>query len=672
VRARPTMEDVYQFVETTECVIGFCDAEGRLIDLIGSPTLLATLTAIGWGVGSCWNEECAGTNGVALALLDAFPMQVSGESHYCAALTPYCTSAAPAYDTLGSPVGAVIAITPAAEGHLHTLGMVSAAANALTSELRMNLWLTSANERLTELHAILQTLSEGIILLRPDGVIAQMTAHAGRLLNLAPARVTGRRLGDIIGLPGALTDALRVARELHDEELIFRVGDERITCLCTLRPVAPSSTGGFLPDKATPTLAIPEIPEIPADGSRRGFAPPIGQAYTLRTQPRAIVGCFVLTLRSIERAQRLAHRMMGTQARMRFNNIIGQSPALLDALRLAHIAAEGASAVLLHGETGVGKEIFAQSIHNASPRAEGPFVAINCAAIPRELINSELFGYESGAGGERSGRPGKFELANGGTLFLDEIGDMPHDLQASLLRAIAMRSIVRAGGQRERPVDVRIIAATHTNLPDAVRSGAFRSDLYFRLNAFPIEIPPLRERAGDLPLLVEAILLRLSIRLNRHLGIEAEALTMLESYAWPGNIRELENVIERAVYISERGVIEYADLPENIRAPQAYAMPLAAPILIAAEPPFADFPGRRSSTLSAMPRHETIAAIEAAAPTPPTEPTAKKRLRHENELAEESLIRRMLRERHGALGEVAQALGVSRSTLWRKMRRYGI
>jgi len=174
-------------------------------------------------------------------------------------------------------------------------------------------------------------------------------------------------------------------------------------------------------------------------------------------------GGFVLTLRSIERVQKLVHCMTGAQARLTFANVVGESSALKEALRLGRMASGSNSTVLLHGETGTGKEIFAQSIHNSSGRSHASFVAINCAAIPRELISTELFGYEGGAftGADRQGRPGKFEQAHGGTLFLDEIGDMPRDLQTSLLRAIETRTIVRVGGQRVIPADVRIIAATH-------------------------------------------------------------------------------------------------------------------------------------------------------------------------------------------------------------------
>ncbi|HEV2461177.1 MAG TPA: sigma 54-interacting transcriptional regulator [Ktedonobacterales bacterium] len=635
---RPAMEDVYQFIEDSSCVVAYADSEARLLEVIGDPALRTELDASGWTAGGCWREECGGTNGLALALLESFPMQVVGEAHYLAMLHPYTTSAAPVYDSLGGLVGALVVVSPVGRAQQHTLGMVSAAANGLTGELRMNLWLGSANDLLAEMNAILQTLSEGIMLLHGDGTVAQMNARAGTLLGLAPAQVTGRRLVDVVEVPDTLADALRLGRELHDEELILRARGERIACLCTLRAIAAHNA---LP-------ALTSFADIAGGPAARAGLQRAGSG--LSVSPNGAVSGFVLTLRSIERVQRLVHRMAGAQALMRFESIVGESPQLLEAVRLARIAAQSTSTVLLHGETGTGKEVFAQAIHNGSARADGPFVAINCAAIPRELISSELFGYEGGAftGADRRGRPGKFELANGGTLFLDEIGDMPRDLQTSLLRAIETRTVVRVGGQHVTPVDVRIITATHKDLAEEVRLENFRSDLFFRLNVFPIEVPALRERAGDVPALLRHILQRLSTRLNRTLGLEAEALAALETYDWPGNVRELENVIERAVYISERGIIGLADLPEAIRDYGANA------------PPLADR-GSQFKGIGAAPRTDRY---------PTAGPSHERSLRHESEVAEAAAIQQVLRRHGGKVAQAAAELGISRTTLWRKMQRY--
>ncbi len=632
---RPAMEDVYQFIEGSRTVIGFVDADARLLEMIGDAALRDDLATVGWSVGACVSEASAGTNGPALAVEDSFPALVNGAAHYCTFLTPYCTAGAPVHDSLGALVGALFAIVPAGECHPHTLGMISAAAATLSGELRMNLWLSSANELFSELNAILQTLPEGILLLQPDGTVSHMNARAGHLLGCTTARAVGQRLADLAEMPAALHDALRQGRELHDEEVTFVVRGSRVSCVCTLR-------GMVAPTALTAPAPLVGLAEVAA---RMGLAP-VG---ALRVSPTAQTGGYVLTLRSIERVQRLVHRMSGAQARIRFGNIVGQSPALSEATRLAHIAAESASTVLLHGETGTGKELFAQSIHNASARASGPFVAINCAAIPRELISSELFGYEGGAftGADRMGRPGKFELANGGTLFLDEIGDMPPDLQSSLLRALETRSIVRVGGQHVIPVDVRVVAATHRDLAEEVRRSTFRSDLFFRLNVFPVEVPALRDRPGDVALLLHYTLQRLSTRLNRPLGVDAEALEALNTYTWPGNIRELENVIERVVYIADHAMITLGDLPDEIRLARRGHEHDA---------------GMRAQhgTIGAMP-DETVEASTLSAP--------RYDLRHESASAEWQLIERALRVSGGNMADAARQLGISRTTLWRKMRR---
>jgi two-component system response regulator HydG len=242
-----------------------------------------------------------------------------------------------------------------------------------------------------------------------------------------------------------------------------------------------------------------------------------------------------------------------------FGTIVGSSPALRRALDLARrVARHRDVTVLLGGETGTGKELLARAIHYHGPRAAAPFVEINCAAIPANLLESELFGHEKGAfTGAVATKPGLFELANGGTLFLDELGALPLELQAKLLRALEARTVRRVGGQQERGIDVRVIAATHVDLAAAVGRGEFREDLFYRLNVVSVVLPPLRERAGDVELLAEAFLSRLAAGL----GVPEPALTpavraALRTHRWPGNVRELRNAIERALVLSRPGELE--------------------------------------------------------------------------------------------------------------------
>lgn len=236
-------------------------------------------------------------------------------------------------------------------------------------------------------------------------------------------------------------------------------------------------------------------------------------------------------------------------------DLVGRSPAFLKAFRLLERATTTDVTVLLLGETGVGKEVFASWLHNQSKRRDKPFIAINCGAIPQDLIESELFGAEAGAyTGATKSRDGRFARADGGTLFLDEIGDLPLPAQVKLLRVLQTGEIERLGGGQTQKVDIRLVAATNVDLQRAVSEGRFRADLFYRLNPYPIEIPPLRDRAGDIPLFVDALLKRLRTRHGRPVrGVTDRAMAALISYSWPGNIRELENVLERGVILSEPG-----------------------------------------------------------------------------------------------------------------------
>ncbi|QNB44911.1 PAS domain S-box protein [Thermanaerosceptrum fracticalcis] len=243
-------------------------------------------------------------------------------------------------------------------------------------------------------------------------------------------------------------------------------------------------------------------------------------------------------------------------AKYTFNDLIGKDPQFLQSIKMARQAARNAATVLITGESGTGKELFAHAIHNHGPRADGPFIKVNCAAIPENLLESELFGYEKGAfTGALKTKMGKFELAHGGTIFLDEIGDMNIALQAKLLRVLQEKEVERLGSNHTRKIDVRIIAATNHDLQKHVEKEMFRQDLYYRLNVLHIHIPPLRKRKEDIPLLVQYIMQNLNKSLGRNCVLDPDALAMLSQYNWPGNIRELENLLERVIILSESQVI---------------------------------------------------------------------------------------------------------------------
>jgi DNA-binding NtrC family response regulator len=297
---------------------------------------------------------------------------------------------------------------------------------------------------------------------------------------------------------------------------------------------------------------------------------------------RKRVGTLVKLVELEQENERLRQRLV-TEGQ--FGQMLGSSAAMRRVFELAERVAAADTTVLILGESGSGKDLLAQEIHNRSPRAGGPMVAVNCAALPETLIESELFGYEKGAfTGAAQQKKGKFELASGGTIFLDEIGDMNPVTQAKVLRVLENRTIERLGGSQSIPVDVRVISATHRKLPAEIAAGRFREDLYYRLHVVTIEILPLRGHKEDIPLLAEAFLKLHAAHLGRAARLSREALDLLVRYDWPGNLRELKNALERSLIFAQGAEITPHDLPEEIRTgepatgrPQGSDLPLSEP-----------------------------------------------------------------------------------------------
>lgn len=349
----------------------------------------------------------------------------------------------------------------------------------------------------------------------------------------------------------------------------------------------------------------------------------------------------VLILRPISEVRHLVNNFSGAQARFTFHDITTNSQTMTELTKLAQKAAHGEGNVLIEGESGTGKEIFAQAIHNGSHRSSGPFVAVNCGAIPRELIGSELFGYMEGAftGAKKGGKPGKFELASGGTIFLDEIGDMPIEQQISLLRVIQERAVTRIGGDKLIAVDVRIICATNKNLLLEVTNGNFRQDLYYRLNVISLKIPPLRERREDILLLFNNFLQKFD-KNNYHSfnTVEPDVLEALIKHDWPGNVRELQNVTERILYFADKSQIVSGYLPETILAGKNLYKP------------------KPSAAFLDIQENQNLIEF-------------RKQLKNEKDAQERALILEMLEKFNGNASQVAREMGISRTILYRKMKR---
>jgi two-component system response regulator HydG len=291
-------------------------------------------------------------------------------------------------------------------------------------------------------------------------------------------------------------------------------------------------------------------------------------AYDFVPKPFKRVEILKSISRAMERRQLVVEnrRLRAQIAQGGDQKVVGNSPAIRHILEMVSQVAPSEATVLVLGESGTGKEVIARAIHSSSERARKPFIKVSCAALPETLLEAELFGYEKGAfTGATRRKPGRFEIAQGGTLFLDEIGDVPLEMQVKLLRVIQERTFERLGGTQTLKADVRILAATHRDLKQRVQNGLFREDLYYRLAVIPIEIPPLRDRREDIPLLASFFVEKLS-RKNRSEvpAIHPETMELLVSYAWPGNVRELENVLERAVVLSKDRVIHPSDLPPQI------------------------------------------------------------------------------------------------------------
>jgi DNA-binding NtrC family response regulator len=332
--------------------------------------------------------------------------------------------------------------------------------------------------------------------------------------------------------------------------------------------------------------------------------------------------------------------------------LVGDSEQMHAIYEVIEKVADTPSTVLITGESGTGKELVAKALHESSSRKGGPFIKINCAAIPKTLMESELFGYEKGAfTGATTSKPGRFELAHQGTLFLDEIGEIPAEMQVKLLRAIQESEFERVGGIKTIKVDVRLITATNRDLEKEVKDGNFRDDLYYRLNVVPMRIPPLRERTGDIPGLVKHIIAKFNIRLSKKIeGIAPAALDKLQHHEWPGNIRELENVLERTILFCSTGMIDLSDLPEEL-SQATEARPTVA-----------------NGKSEAAAEHRAAAGGAAGSEAS----SLKEIVRAETSRVERELITRALDETGGNVTQAAKLLKISRKSLQMKMKEFGL
>ncbi len=511
--ARPIMKNLHTLVLGSGFVLVLTDKEGLIIETIGEENIKKEANLFNFSIGSIWSEEAVGTNAIGLCIKEDKAIQTIGAEHYCEYHHAWTCSASPIHDDKGNIIGSLDMSGRCDKAHKHTLGIVVAAAFSIENEIS----LLRSHELID---TTIESISDGMIIVDKSYKINKMNRIAEDILNLKREVAKNIDIRDVIKdieFKDIFKDNKMI---LENMDCNFFINEKRIQCSAKITPAV---SNGIL----------------------------IGIA---------------IIFKEVEYIHNTVNLLTGNKATYSFGNILTIDEKMKKIIREAQKFSKTKGCILIEGESGTGKELFAHSIHNYSNRSEGPFVAVNCASLPRELVESELFGYERGAftGAAKEGKPGKFELANGGTIFLDEIGEIPLDLQAKLLRVLDSFTVTRIGGKYDTKLDVRVIGATNRNLYEEVKKKNFREDLYYRLNVLKINIPPLRERTEDIEICASYFLDRLNTIYSTNKRMSSEFLDYARVYKWKGNVRELENIIERAYYLSEETLITKEHLPDDI------------------------------------------------------------------------------------------------------------
>jgi len=491
---------VFSAVMDNEFIIVLTDNNGCILYIKETEENSSKLNCVNLMIGVYMDEQNIGTNAIGTAIKEDKCVQITASEHYIDGLQGLTCSAAPIHSTSGEIIGTLNLTGRSNMKHPHTLGLVVFGVKAIENELDNKKINNILTQTYNYMESIIDNFDKGIMILDKEGKIININKLGAEIFS-------------------------KDKEVLLKEEVYYILPD----------------LGNILEEIDTEKSTV--IKEVKLKHTSRYKTKLIFKGISHKEK---IIG-IVVTMSNEKEAKNVKD---STGAFLNFNDIIGESAAIVNVVTNSKIISNSPSTVLIQGESGTGKEILAQAMHNYSFRRGNKFVAINCGAIPDNLIESELFGYEDGTftGGKKGGKPGKFEIASGGTLFLDEIGEMPLDMQVNLLRVLQGGRVTRLGGNTEIPIDVRVIAATNKNLKKEVKKGTFREDLYYRLCVIPIKLPPLRERKGDVEKLIEYFLRIKSFKLNKVIPhIKEELYNGLLSYNWPGNIRQLENYIENIV-----------------------------------------------------------------------------------------------------------------------------
>jgi len=575
--ALPYIRKLFAFLDIQNSLISLFDAHGNLLTNFGKNLVSQNI----FKEGENFSIEKLGNNAVGLALANRKPSKVEREAHDHPLLKEFSSYASPIMNNRGQ-VECVLAVTlKDVHESRSILGLLNMTSLAIEKQIILE---ESSNDLFLKnkiYSTLVESISDGLLMIDGEGVAIFLNKKGGEILRLDPGKIMGKKFSQVIhwGKP-IVYEVLEKNKGYEDRELYLN--------------------------------------------SSKGIIHVIDTAIPIRNEGGKIVAV-VNTFREIKRVSKLASRMIGTEVKFTFDDVIGESSQTRRAVEMGKLASRSTSPILIEGESGTGKELFAQAVHNMSERKESPFIPINCGAIPRELIESELFGYIDGAftGAFKGGRLGKFEACNGGTIFLDEIIDLPKDMQNKLLRVIQEKEVYRIGDHKGIPVDVRVISSSNRDLAKVVESGDFREDLFYRLNVLKIYIPPLRERKEDIPILTQHFVRKIAQMLNKEIqGVDSKVLEFFNDYPWPGNVRELQNIIERAINFAKESIIRIEDLQENL-AKFLDQKPM--------EPPILDI-----------------------------------------RLVEKEQLVKALKLSHGNVAKTAKALGISRPTVYKKSKKYNI
>jgi sigma-54 dependent transcriptional regulator, acetoin dehydrogenase operon transcriptional activator AcoR len=576
--SKPVMHMIEISVRSTDFIVTLSDKVGYVLKVYGDKEILKMADENYYVPGCLRSVQHAGTNAIGLCLDLKKPIQLTGAEHFKVHHHPWTCSSAPIHDSQGSIAGAITLSGRSIGRHQHTLALVTAAAETIDSQLRERSLIEEKQRLNLMLTSIYNSITEGILAIDTRHRITHVNGIAGEMLALTDKPVVGKPLTKTIHADKSLNQAITSKKYFDGHETSFRTPKGERRYICSVDPIL------------------------------NGSGQQLGTIIKLSEKRQMI---------------KIAKRIGGNYAKYEFKDIKCNSPGLQRQIRMAKIAANTNSRILIIGESGTGKELFAHAIHSHSNRRNEPFVAVSCAAIPRDLIESELFGYRGGAftGARRGGMMGKFEFADKGTLFLDEINSLPLGAQAKLLRVLQQNEIMRLGDNRTIAIDVRVIAASSVDLLEEVERDNFREDLYYRLNVVEIFIPPLRERIEDLDLLVDHITARQCGKFGYDKPpVSRKAFELMRTYDWPGNIRELENSIARALMLSQGHEI----LPEH------------------------------------LPMRPRKKPVQNGHPSVPLRDGYKQ------------MIAAALAECDGNISKTARRLKIARSTLYRKMQEFGI